>query len=282
MKISQKIFSSLVCFALSIGAFLPSSQAQPGTKLDTISCAIIGFNVEPIFPSAQGSKVLLPNGSVSHSATMASLYDGPYLGFGINALYKFQSNWLVSLDGSIWFGDDNLSNRTERIPLYTRDSIIIGTNGIDAVVTCYNRGISLQAGVGKIIPLFPAKNPNSGLLLRLAGGPMQQQTIFMINDVNAPQIDDDYALLYDHQRRGWMFTEGIGYWFMSNNLNLVNFSVTFEVTQCWSRSTRDYMIDNLLGLSGKDSSRYFDLLYSLKFCWMFPLKGKTARDYYYF
>lgn len=282
MKISQKIFSSLVCFALSIGVLLPSSQAQPGTKLDTISCAIIGFNVEPIFPSARGSKALLPDGSVSRSATMASLYEAPYLGFGINALYKFQSNWLLSLDGSIWFGDDNLSNRTVRIPLYTRDSIIIGTNGTDAVVTCYNRGINVQAGVGKIIPLLPAKNPNSGLLLRLVGGPMLQQTIFMVNSVHAPQIEDDYALLYDHQRCGWMLTEGIGAWFMSNNLNLVNFSVTFEVSQCWSHSTRDYMIDRHLGLSGKDHNKYFDLLYTLKFSWMFPLKGKTARDYYYY
>lgn len=282
MKISQKIFSFLACLALAMGTALPVAEAQPSTKLDTMECHIIGFNVGPVFPSGRASKATLPDGSVSRSATMASLYEAPYLDFGISALYKYKSNWLVTLDGNIWFGDDNLSNRTDRIPLYSRDSIIIGTNGTDANVTCYNRGISLRAGVGKVIPLKPAKNPNSGLLLRLAGGPMLQQTIFMINDVNAPQIDDDYALLYDHQRRGWMLTEGLGFWFMSNNLNLVNFSVSFEVSQCWSRSTRDYMIDNFLGLSGKDNNRYFDLLYTLKFCWMFPLKGKTARDYYYF
>lgn len=282
MKISQKIFSLLVGLALSSLAALPVAQGQPGTKLDTLECHIIGFHVGPMFPSAQGSKATLPDGSVSRDATMSSLYSAPYLDFGINALYKYKSNWLITLDGNIWFGDDNLNNRVERIPLYTRDSIIIGTNGTDANVTCYNRGISLQAGIGKVIPLMPKKNPNSGLLLHLAGGPMLQQTVFMINDVNAPQIDDDYALLYDHQRRGWILTEGLGYWFMSNNLNLVNFSVSFEVSQCWSHSTRDYIIDNHLGLNGKDSNKYFDLIYSLKFCWMFPLKGKTARDYYYY
>lgn len=283
MKISRKIFYTLTALILSMGAALPAIQAQSDMKLDTIECHIVGFNFGTIFPSARGSKVTLPDGSISRNATMASLYKSPYLSFGVNALYKYKSNWLVTLDGNIWFGDDNLNNRIERMgSVFSRDSIIIGTNGTDAVVTCHNRGISFQAGVGKVIPLMPEKNPNSGLLLRLAGGPMLQQTIFMINDVHAPQIDGDYALLYDHQRRGWLLTEGIGYWFMSNNLNLVNLSISFEVSQCWSRSTRDYTIDNYLGLAGKDDNKYFDLLYTVKFCWMFPLKGKTARDYYYY
>ena len=50
----------------------------------------------------------------------------------------------------------------------------------------------------------------------------------------------------------------------------------------WSRSTRDYTIDYYLGLQGKDNNRYFDLLYSIKFCWMFPLNGKTTHDYYFY
>lgn len=283
MKISRKLFYSLAILFLATAAAQPAAQAQSAAKLDTMECHIIGFNVGTLFPSAQGSKVTLPDGTISRNATMASLYKSPYLNFGLDALYKYKSNWLVTLGGSIWFGDDNLNHRIERMgSVFSRDSIVIGTNGTDAVVTCHNRGISLQAGFGKIIPLMPQKNPNSGLLLRLAGGPMLQQTIFMINEVNAPQIDGDYALLYDHQRSGWMLTEGIGYWFMSNNLNLANLYVSFDVTQCWSHSTRDYTIDNYLGLAGKDNNRYFDLIYTVKFCWMFPLKGKTAREYYYF
>ena len=61
-----------------------------------------------------------------------------------------------------------------------------------------------------------------------------------------------------------------------------NVYLTFEVSQVWSRSTRQYMIDYYLGLQGKDNNRYFDLLYSIKLCWMFPLKGKTAHDYYFY
>ena len=111
---------------------------------------------------------------------------------------------------------------------------------------------------------------------------MWQQTIFMMNSERAPQLTDDYALLYDHQRHGVLLTEGIGYWFMSARSDLANVYVAFEVSQCWSWSTRQYQIDHYLGLQGKDNNRYFDLLYSIKVCWMFPLRGKTVHDYYFY
>ena len=45
---------------------------------------------------------------------------------------------------------------------------------------------------------------------------------------------------------------------------------------------RPYQLDNQIGLNGKDSSRYFDLLYGIRLSWMFPLMGKTTYDYYYY
>ena len=224
-----------------------------------------------------------PDGTVSQNATMASLYKGPYLNFGLDAFYKYKSNWLVSLEGDIWFGNNNLQHRLERMgDIYSRDSIIIGGNGTDANITCYNRGISFQAGLGKIFPLSPAKNPNSGLMARASAGYMRQQTIFMINDVKAPQLTDDYALIYDHQRHGIILTEGFGYWFMSSHSDIINIYLSFEISQCWSWSTREYLIDHYLGVQGKDNNRYFDLLYSIKLCWMFPLRGKVVHDYYFY
>ena len=213
---------------------------------------------------------------------MYGLYKLPYLNFGVNAIYKFKSNWLVFLDGDFSFGSDNLKSRDKRLShLFTRDSIIIGTNGTDAVVTMYNRCFMVRAGAGKIIRVS-RNNPNSGILLKLTGGWIQQQTVFNINEVHAPQVEKPYSRLYDHQRMGGVLTESVGFWFMSNDLNLVNFYVTFELSQSLMKSTRDYTIDNLQGLNGKDNNLYFDLTYTLKFCWMFPLKGKTAYDYYYY
>ena len=289
MNINGKIIFILLLAGLSAALNALSAQGQgtrnggaAGGVLDTFSCPIVGFSVAGVMPSAGASKAAGWNGS-GVAPTMADLYKAPYLDFGLHFIYKSRQHWVFSLDAGIWFGGDNLQYRTDRMgSVFSRDSIVIGTNGTDANVTCYNRHLAFQGGVGKIIPLAPQKNPNSGLLLKVGAGYQRGQSIFMLNDVNAPQLDDDYALLYDHQRHGFMLTEAVGYWFMSNHANLVNCALTFEVSQLWSRSTRDYVIDYRAGLQGPDNSHYFDLLYTLRFTWMFPLKGKTVREYYFY
>ena len=279
MNIREKIFLAIAALVLGGNGV----HAQNDTKLDTIECHIIGFNIGVKMPSERFSFATTPDGSTDRRATMASLYPGVYMDYGINAIYKYKSNWLVTLDGNMWFGNNNLLYRKERMgSVYTHDSIVIGGGGTDASVTCYNRGLSVQGGIGKIFPVAPKKNPNSGILARISGGYMLQQTVFMINNEEAPQLQGDYALLYDHQRQGGILTESLGFWFMSNNENLFNFYISFDISQCWTWSTRDYVIDNYIGLHGKDNNRYFDLLYAIKFCWMFPLRGKASHDYYYY
>ena len=289
MNINRKIICTVLFTSLLMTCIATLAQGQgsrnagvPNGVLDTFSCPIVGFSVVGMMPSAGASKVSGWEGT-GVAPTMADLYKSPYLDFGIHFLYKSRQHWVFSIDGNIWFGNDNLQYRTDRMgSVFSRDSLVIGTNGTDANVTCYNRHITFQAGVGKIFPLFPQKNPNSGLLLKVGAGYQRGQSIFMLNDVNAPQLDDDYALLYDHQRHGFILTEAVGYWFMSNHANLVNCALTFEVSQLWSRSTRDYVIDYRAGLQGPDNGHYFDLLYSLRVTWMFPLKGKTVREYYFY
>ena len=282
MNISEKIFFGAVLMLAAIWGVEPA-KAQVDMTADTLECHIIGFNAGPVFPSTRFSHESLPDGSVSRNATMASLYAGPWLGFGLDVIYKYRSGWLVTAEGDVWFGGNNLKYRMERVgPVYTRDSIVVGTGGTDANVSCHNRGLSVQGGVGKLFPFNPAKNSNSGIFARVSAGYMRQQTIFMANDERAPQLTDDYALLYDHQRQGLMLTEGLGVWLMSPRADLANVYVSFEVSQVWSRSTREYVIDYFLGLQGKDNNQYFDLLYSIKLCWMFPLKGKSTHDYYFY
>jgi len=283
MNIKEKIFHRLLLIGLFVFFGNGAAQAQIDLQQDTIECHIVGFNFGLKVPSTNLSFETLPDGSHSQNATMASLYKGPWMDYGINAFYKYKSNWLVSLDGNLWMGSDNLQHRVERMEnVFSRDSIVIGSGGYDAVATCYNRGLSFMGGVGKIFPVMPEKNPNSGIFARLQGGYMFQQTIFTLNNAQAPQVEGDYGLLYDHQRQGFLLGEGLGFWFMSNRANLVNFYFEFNVQQCWSWSTRDYTIDNYLGLQGKDNNHYFDLIYSFKLCWMFPLKGRQAHDIYFY
>lgn len=283
MNIREKIFHRLLFIGLFFFVGNLPAQAQIDLQQDTIECHIVGFNFGIKAPSTLFSFETSPDGTRSQRGTMASLYKGPWMDYGINALYKYKSNWLVTLDGNLWMGNNNLQHRIDRMgSVFSRDSIVIGAGGYDAVVTCYNRGLSFMGGIGKIFTLQPEKNPNSGLFARLQGGYMFQQTIFMLNNSQAPQVDGDYALLYDHQRQGFLVGEGLGFWFMSNRANLINFYLEFNVQQCWSWSTRDYTIDNYLGLQGKDNNRYFDMLYTVKLCWMFPLKGRQAHDIYFY
>ena len=283
MNIREKIFCKIWIAVVMTAMASVSAYAQNTPKLDTLECHIVGFNAGVKMPSERFSFGTAPDGTTSQRATMASLYTGPYMDYGINSFYKYANGWLVSLDANLWFGSNNLLYRKERMgSIYTHDSIVIGANGTDASITCYNRGLSLQGGVGKVFVVAPKKNPNSGILARISGGYMLQQTIFMVNNEHAPQLEGDYGLLYDHQRHGAILTESLGYWFMSNNANLLNLYISFDISQCWNWSTRDYMIDDYLGLHGKDNNRYFDLIYSIKLCWMFPLKGKASQEYYYY
>lgn len=262
-----------ILLLIILAANLGSTSAQVKLTQDTIDSPFIGFNFGTVFASSK----------FSTEGGMSTLYPSPYLAFGLEAGYKFKSNWFLSADGTLIIGHD-LNDKYDRLTaVYSHDSspFVIGTNGTDANMTCYNRALHFRVGGGRIFTLS-SKNPNSGIMLRMMGGFIQQKTIFMLNDVKAPQIQDDYARLYDHKRRGATLTESIGYWFMSNNYNFFNFYIAFEVTQCWSHSVRDYVLDPVMGLHGPDNTNYFDLLYTIKINWMFPLKGKTAYDYYFF
>lgn len=271
--------------ALLIGAGNCVCHAQNDRKIDTLQCHSVGFNFGLKLPSTLFSHSTTPEGTVVKDDIMAAIYQGPYWDYGLNCIYKYKSNWLVTLDGNMWIGENNLTRRQERLgDVYTHDAIasVLTPSGFDAVLNCYNRGLSFTAGVGKLFPFDIKKNPNTGIMARVNAGYMFQQTIFTLQQNQAPQIMNDLSLLYDHQRQGVILNEGVGYWLMSNKKTLANLYLEFQVQQCWSFSTRDYVIDYALGLRGPDHNRHFDMMYTLKFCWMIPLTGKPSYDYYYF
>jgi len=270
----------LLILILSTTLFIHPAHGQVKLNPDTLECHIVSFTAGTLLPGGGSNSQGLTGGN------MRDLYGGPYLDFSLEWSYKWQSGWLAGLDGDIWFGlsGDNLTNRVERMgSVFNPGETAMAVDGEDGVITAYNRALSLRPTVGRIIPLLP-KNPNSGLLLRASAGWFMQKTIFY-QDFNHPQVyqlSGDYEKLYDHLRHGVMLTEGLGFVFMSNYMTYANFKVELTVSECWSWSTRPYTIDNVMGLNGKDRSRYFDLLYGLRLTWMFPFTGKTTYDYYYY
>ncbi|MCR5589151.1 MAG: hypothetical protein K6F72_06010 [Bacteroidales bacterium] len=259
---------------------LPTTMmGQVKLAVDTLECHIIGFSVGALMPGSGMSS----DGSLGGS--MRDLYQGPYLDFSLGCDYKYKSNWMVTLDADLWFGynSDNLRDRELRIPAYGPTGVALSWGGYDGVVTAYNRGLSARVGGAKIIPVIK-NNPNSGIMLKINGGWMMQKTVFSqdMNESPVPQLSGEYAKLYNQLRHGVILSEGVGFIFMSNISTYVNFKIMFEVSQCFSWSTRPYQLDNLIGLNGKDNSTHIDLMYGLKLSWMFPLMGKTTYDYYYY
>ena len=280
MKSFRNKIGKHLIITLSIITLCYNATAQVKFGVDTLQCHMMSFSAGLLAPSSGQNSLGLTGGN------MSDLYSSPYLDFSIEWSYKYPNGWMFDLVGDLWFGmsDDNLQDREVRMGnVFTDGGLAMSWGGYDGQVTAYNRAMSLRPGIGKVIRLIP-KNPNSGLLLMLNGGWFTQKTIFTqeFTQSPVPQLAGDYGKLYDHQRHGMMFTESIGFLYMSNYITYVNLKVTFEVSQCFSWSTRPYQIDNLMGLNGKDNSRYFDLLYGIRLTWIFPFTGKTTYDYYYY
>lgn len=265
---------------LSFLAIPMSGRTQVRLTPDTLECYIVGFSAGMMMPGSGSNSLGLQGGN------MRDLYDGSNLNFAIEGSYKTQGGWLSCLDADLWFGlnSDNLSQRDARYSnIFLPGNFTLSWGGYDGRVTAYNRGLAVRPGVGKIINILP-KNPNSGILLKVGAGWMMQKTVFNqdFDQAPVPQLNGDYAKLYDHLRNGVILTESIGLIYMSNYLTYINLKVSFDISQCWSWSSRSYQIDELMGLNGKDQSRYFDLMYGFKLTWMFPFTGKPTYDYYYY
>ena len=258
-----------------------SVKGQVKLQADTLECHMVGFSVGGLAPLS-GSSTGLPHGN------MKDLYGGIYMDYTIGWAYKWANGWMATLDADMWIGSlnngNNLMQREERLSnIYNSHGASMGWNGLNGEVAAYNRALSARPGVAYIVRFLP-KNPNSGLLLKMSAGWMTQKTVFSQGYTQplVPQLNGRYAQLYDHRRNGLMLTESIGFIYMSNYLTYVNLKVSFELSQCWSWSSRPYQIDNLMGLNGKDHGRYFDLLGGVNISWIFPFTGKTTYDYYYY
>lgn len=270
------------CFLLFLLPLLAplTSRAQVKLGVDTLQCHIIGFSAGIQAPLSGSNSNGLTGGS------MKELYEAPYLDFGLEWDFKFKRDWMLTLDGDLWFGfnSDNLTQRVDRMgDIFTSQGYLMSWGGYDGAVTLYNRGLSIRPGVARLFHILP-KNPNSGLFVKLSGGWFMQKTVHSqdMNESQVPQLNDSYALLYDHLRNGVVFTETVGFLYMSNYINYVNFKVELFASQFVSWSSRPYIIDNVMGLNGKDDSRYFDLMVGFKLSWLFPLTGRTSYDYYYY
>ncbi len=205
---------------------------------------------------------------------MASQY-GNNSTIGPGFFYKTDKNWMWTAEMNFIFGSDVKNTESIIDAINTEDGYVIGIDGIYANVRPMERGFTLFAEVGKIIPAFNM-NANSGLFFNVGLGYIQHKIRWDVENNNAPQLDEDYKKGYDRFTEGIAFTQSVGLFYLGNE-GLWNFKVNAEVVESFTTMKR-YNFDTM----GGDTKGKVDLFYGLKVAWLIPLYGRAPKAIYYY
>lgn len=196
---------------------------------------------------------------------------------GGDFVFKTKKGYLLGLDFSFVFGE-NVKNKDQYFKnIQTKDGYVIDGNGMLAEVYLYERGFNAGFILGKQFNVLNI-NPNSGPFVQLHGGFMQHYVRIENPYKTAAQVNDNYAKLYDRMSSGLSLTEFVGYRFMSKN-KLLNFYAGVELLQAWTYERRSYNAD-IQGVPSQ--SQRLELLSGFRVGWVFPLYGKSKKDFYYY
>ncbi len=189
---------------------------------------------------------------------------------------KFKSNYTLTAEWSYLFGGEVSDRQGALKNVFTPDGQLINISGSYGQVNINQRGTYFNLGIEKTIPLGRL-NKNSGLNIGLTGGYMWHWLNVDNVGNDSPQIIDDYAKGYDRLGSGFLLRESLGFIYLSPS-RLVNFKLSFEISQIWSQDLRKYYYP-VGELSGEPQ---LNLLYGLKLNWYIPiyLGGKTEEYYY--
>jgi len=253
----RKLFSKVFYALVLIGMVLPLS-AQVNIRDSVIFTPMIDFSY--------GYKI--PGGD------MADRF-GANSEIGIAFLIKTKKNILFGVDWNYIFGNEvkdvSFSNGF-------RDQFggVLANNGLYSEVYFTERGFSLSAKVGIIIPVL-SPNPNSGIMIMGGVGMLQHKIKIEDRFQEVPLLSgENYFPGYDRLSNGVMFTEFIGYRLLSSR-KLVNLFGGFEFSQALTKNRRDINYDTGL----KDSEQRLDLQMGIRIGFTLPLYKQVTHDYYY-
>ncbi|MFT3884098.1 MAG: hypothetical protein QM724_01330 [Flavobacteriales bacterium] len=247
---------SLLPLMLALSAWMPS-YAQGGLRDTTLT----------IIPLTLSYAYQLPSGDLANRF-------GANHNLGFSSMVKFTSNYTLGLEGSFLFGN-HVNERNMLSELTTSNGRIVNQDGEPAQVFLFERGYTIMATVGKIIPVV-GPNPNSGILLKLGGGYMRHKIrIETQNDV-VPALEDEYIKGYDRLCAGPAMMAFVGYQHFGNH-RLINFMIGWEMNLGFTRSLRP--VDFASGRS-LDGGR-MDGLNGLRFGWTLPIYRHGDDRIYY-
>jgi len=200
--------------------------------------------------------------------------------FGINSslsstfFIKDKKNWLYGIGGSFMFGGDVKEDEFLQT-LSDENGVIPGISGLYSNVILLERGFTLEAKFGKILPVF-GPNDNSGLMIYASAGYIQHKIRIEERNGEVPLLLNDYAKGYDRLSGGLMTGQFIGYRHLGNK-RLLNFFVGFEMKQGFTRSLRGYNYDT----KQEDNESRLDLLYGVRLGITLPFYKRPPKEFYY-
>lgn len=197
---------------------------------------------------------------------------GPALEAGGTFSYKTYRNWMIGLDASYIFGKQVKEKVLSQ--LINSDGFVTDNEGYPADIRLTERGISLQATIGKLIPV-KKNNPNSGLQLRLGMGYLWHKVHIYDAQKKVAAVSGDLIKGYDRLTGGFSLQQFIGYMHLSRN-RLNNFYGGLEFTEAFTSSLRKLNYSDGM----PDTARRFDVLFGFRLGWILPLYKKAPNEFY--
>ena len=222
----------------------------------------IAMNIVGLYYSYQ-----LPAGDLADRFGASSMVGGMYE-------YKLRNNYIFSLNGGFFFGND-LKEDSILKGIENQDGLILGNNGQYADVRLYERGYHFSLTFGKLFS-FKKPNPNSGILLMAGPGFIQHKIRIETIGNTVPQLDKEYKKGYDRLTNGMELHESVAYYYFGNRY-LINFYFGFDFIQGFTQNRRDYNFDTMM----KDEKKRIELLFGVKAGWLLPIYRKAPNKYYF-
>lgn len=211
---------------------------------------------------------------------------------GGSVIFKSESNWLFTANGNFIFGNRLKDSRIEILgeSVTTVYGEVIGGGGMPSSLAFFQRGMHLQAEIGKLFAFKP--NPNSGFFVQAGIGYLRNRIRidYQIEAQNPPYpLMDDYQYGYDRMRGGLALHGETGYLVMSNS-KIFNFSVSLEATYARTKNLREYDFrvfydengePQIMGYTDKNK-RFNDFYYGIRVSWMIPTYQRQPEEYYYY
>lgn len=194
---------------------------------------------------------------------------------GIQTGYKLHRNYYISAGLQILFGDA-VTESDILDPILDSSGLLIGNEGILTEYRINAAGLLVPLTIGKVIPIFPSHNPNSGIYIELGGQYLRHRVGFEAYDDDVVQITGEYKKGYDRLTAGFGVRQSVGYTYFDNR-GYVNLSIGVDFSQTFTRGQRSIQFDT--GEPYNDS--FVDLLSGIRFSWTYPIYNRAPQTYYY-